>query len=255
MMLPNQPYLSIVIPAYNEERRLPLTLEKVIAFCETQKYDYEVLVVDDGSTDHTVASVEALASSLPQVQIIRNDHRGKGYAVRNGMLAAHGQIILFTDADLSTPIEETERLLSWFSKDYAVVIGSREGVGAQRYGEPGYRHLMGRVFNLVVRLLAVRGIQDTQCGFKAFRHDAAHRIFERVQLYGEKAGVVTGSMVTGFDVEVLFLARKLGYPIKEVPVQWYYANESKVDPLQDSLRNFRDVVRVRWNDLRGRYRE
>jgi len=249
-----RPYLSIIIPAYNEERRLPRNLKRVISYCQDRQYDYEILVVDDGSTDGTVKSVETIAADLPQVQVICNEHRGKGYTVRTGMLAATGRYVLFTDADLSTPIEEIESVLPWFDQGYDVVIGSREGAGARRYDEPSYRHLMGRIFNLVVRMLAVRGIQDTQCGFKAFRREAARQIFHRVQLYGEDAGIVKGSMVTGFDVEVLFLAQKMGYRIKEIPVQWYYANESKVDPLQDSLRNFQDVVRVRWNELRGRYK-
>jgi len=249
-----KPYLSIVIPAYNEERRLPRNLKKVLAYCDVQPFDYEVIVVDDGSVDGTASAVETIAGDHPHLRLIRNEHRGKGYTVRSGMLAARGQFVLFTDADLSTPIEETDRLLSWFDKGYDVVIGSREGIGARRYDEPGYRHLMGRIFNYVVRLLAVRGIQDTQCGFKAFRQEAAQQVFRRLQLYGEDTGLAQGSMVTAFDVEVLFLAQKLGYRIKEMPVEWRYSNESKVDPVRDSIRNFQDVVRVRWNDLRGRYR-
>lgn len=254
MRTTDRPHISIVIPVFNEERRLPHTLERIIAYCEAQPYDYEVLVVDDGSEDRTVAVAEAIAANHPRVGVIRNEHRGKGYTVRTGMLAAQGQYVLFTDADLSTPIEETGQLLTWFEKGYDIVIGSREGSGARRYDEPLYRHLMGRVFNYVVRLLAVRGIQDTQCGFKAFRQQAAQQVFRRLQLYGEGAGIVKGSMVTAFDVEVVFLAQKLGYRIKEMPVAWHYSNESKVDPLRDSIRNFRDVLRVRWNDLRGRYK-
>lgn len=243
----------MVIPAYNEERRLPQTLARVHEYLGAQPYPFEIVVVDDGSTDGTARAVEVFARDRPNVRLIKNDHRGKGYTVRTGMLAAQGHIILFSDADLSTPIEDIEKLLPWFERGYDIVIGSREGVGAQRIKEPFYRHLMGRVFNLIVKLLTVRGIEDTQCGFKAFRDDVAQDIFTRVQLYGEHARRVSNGMVTAFDVEVLFIAKKAGYRIKEVPVQWRYGTETKVNPLKDSWRNFRDVVLVRWNDLRGRY--
>jgi len=245
--------LSVVIPAYNEERRLPKTLERITAYLQEQDYPAEIIVVDDGSEDDTVSIVERFIADHPNMSLIKNDHRGKGYAVRTGMLRARGQYVLFSDADLSTPIEEVARLLPWFDEGYDVVIGSREGPGAKRYGEPPYRHLMGRVFNLIVRLLAVRGIRDTQCGFKCFRRDVARDLFSRVRLYGPEAGTVADSMVTAFDVEVLFLAQKIGYGIKEVPVEWHYFAESKVNPIKDSIRNFRDVCRVRLNDLRGVY--
>ncbi len=212
-----------------------------------------MIVVDDGSRDQTAQVVEAFRSQHPSVTCIRNDHRGKAYAVRTGVLRARGDRVLFSDADLSTPIEETARLLDWFERGYDIVIGSREGAGARRIDEPFYRHLMGRVYNFVVRALTVRGINDTQCGFKAFRHDVAKEIFNRVQLYGDRAGVIRNSMVTGFDVELLFIAQKAGYGIKEVPVAWQYGTESKVSPIKDSWRLLRDVLRVRWNDWLGRY--
>lgn len=213
----------------------------------------EVIVVDDGSTDETAHVVSAFAQEHPPVRLVRNDHRGKGYTVRTGMLAARGHILLFSDADLSTPIEDLEKLMPWFERGYDVVIGSREGAGAQRIKEPFYRHIMGRVFNFVVRLLTVKGIQDTQCGFKAFRDEVGRDVFSRVQLYGEDARQVQNGMVTAFDVEVLFIAVKSGYRIKEVPVQWQYGTETKVNPLKDSWRNLKDVLAVRWNDLRGKY--
>ncbi len=249
----DRPFLSVVIPAYNEERRLPQTLQSVVDYLARQSYASEVIVVDDGSRDQTAQVVESFRALHPSVVLIRNDHRGKGYAVRTGMLAAQGHIVLFSDADLSTPIEEIAQLLLWFEHGYGLVIGSREGSGAKRIHEPFYRHMMGRVFNFIVRLLTVRGIDDTQCGFKAFRDDVARDLFTRMKLYGENAQAVTGSMVTGFDVEVLFLGYKSGYKIKEVPVEWRYGNESKVNPLKDSFELFRDVLRVRWNDLRGMY--
>lgn len=249
----NRPLVSVVIPAYNEERRLPQTLTRVHEYLAAQTYSSEILVVDDGSTDHTTRAVQDFAREHPNVHLIENDHRGKGYTVRTGMLAARGHIVLFSDADLSTPIEDLEKLLPWFERGYDIVIGSREGAGAQRIQEPFYRHMMGRVFNFVVQLLTVRGIQDTQCGFKAFRDDVAQDIFSRMLLYGTNTQKIRGGMVTAFDVEVLFIGSKSGYRIKEVPVQWRYGTETKVNPLKDSYRNFRDVLHVRWNDLRGLY--
>jgi dolichyl-phosphate beta-glucosyltransferase len=248
-----QPFLSIVIPAYNEERRLPGSLEKVLAFLHTKDYPAEVIVVDDGSTDNTVGVVEGFIARYPLVSIIKNDHRGKGYAVRTGMLAARGTCVLFSDADLATPIDEVDRLLAFLEDGYDIAIGSREGMGAQRINEPGYRHLMGRVFNLLVRLVAVGGFQDTQCGFKCFRREVVQDLFQRVQLYGAEAGPARGGMVTGFDVEVLFLALKSGYKVKEVPVQWHYGANTKVNPMLDSARMFTDVLRVRLNHWRGKY--
>ncbi len=253
MNVTNLPLVSVVIPAFNEERRLPQTLARVHEYLAQQSYPAEILVVDDGSTDNTVRVVEAFAREHPMVRLIKNNHRGKGYTVRTGMLAAHGHIVLFSDADLSTPIEDLEKLLPWFERGYDVVIGSREGAGAQRVQEPFYRHIMGRVFNFVVQLLTVRGIEDTQCGFKAFRDEVAQDVFSRMLLYGDDAKPVSGGMVTAFDVEVLFISAKSGYRIKEVPVRWRYGTETKVNPLKDSWRNFRDVVKVRWNDMHGLY--
>lgn len=247
------PFLSIVVPAYNEQQRLPKTLESIFAWIIEQRLDAEVIVVDDGSTDATVAIIEPLQAHRPYLHIIRNDHRGKGYAVRTGALVAQGEYILFCDADLAVPLNEWFKFAAAFGEGYEVVIGSREGVGAQRLGEPRYRHVMGRIFNFVVRLVAVGGIQDTQCGFKAFRNAVARDLFNNVQLYGVHAQPIQGAAVTAFDVEVLFLARKRGYRIKEVPVMWRYGTETKVDPLRDSWRNVQDVLLVRWHALRGRY--
>lgn len=224
-----------------------------MTFVASQSFDAEVIVVDDGSTDGTVPQITPIQSRNPQIRIVRNDHRGKGYAVRTGMLLAQGRYVLFTDADLAVPLSEWSKIAPLLEAGWDVVIGTREGLGARRIGEPRYRHFMGRVFNTLVRLVALGGIQDTQCGFKAFHREAAQHIFNSVQLYGPGAKVVSGAAVTAFDVEVLFLARKSGYRIKEVPVIWQYGEETKVDPLRDSWRNFSDVLRVRWNDLRGRY--
>jgi hypothetical protein len=172
------------------------------------------------------------------------------------MLAASGRFVLFTDADLPTPLEELGKMLPLLEAgDYDVVIGSREGLGARRLGEPWYRHVMGRVFNGLVRALVVGGFHDTQCGFKLFTNRAARDLFSRLQLYGENARAIKGSALTGFDVEVLFLAVRLGYRVKEQPVEWRYGEQSKVSPLRESVRMFLDVARVRLNDWRGRYRQ
>lgn len=241
------------MPAYNEERRLSTTLAKITAFLQTKSYASELIVVDDGSDDGTACQVVELTASNPILRLIRNEHRGKAFTVRTGMLAAAGHYVLFTDADGATPISEVDKLLLPLEQDCDVAIASREGAGAQRHAEPWFRHVMGRVFNWIVRTLAVPGIHDTQCGFKAFRHAAAQDLFGHMQLYGAEAGAVRGAVLTGFDVEILFMARKWGYRIAEVPVQWYYGADSKVHPLKDSWRNLKDVLRVRWNDARGRY--
>ncbi|MBF6613774.1 MAG: glycosyltransferase family 2 protein [Chloroflexi bacterium] len=247
-------YLSVVVPAYNEAARLPSTLAKVMAYLERCEHPYEVLVVDDGSADKTPEIVEDLAVSHQHLSLIRNPHRGKGYAVRTGMLRAQGRFILYSDADFSAPIEEVEKLLPFLEDKYHIAIGSREGAGSARYDEPFYRHLMGRVFNTFVRLVALPRFNDTQCGFKAFRRDAAHTLFRSLHLYGDNAADVEGAMVTGFDVEVLYLALKWGYKVKEVPVKWYYSKGANVQPLKDTYRMLKDIAKVRANELRGLYK-
>ena len=240
----DRPFLSIIIPAHNEERRLPRSLEKIVAFLEKQDYQAEVIVVDNGSRDNTSGVVEGFMARYPFISLIREERRGKGLAVKLGMLAARGEYLFLCDADLSMPIEEVAKFLPPQLEDYDVAIASREVEGARRYGEPPHRHLMGRVFNLIVRLLAVRGFQDTQCGFKCFRREVARDIFSRQTMEG-----------WGFDVEVLFIAQKRGYRIVEVPINWYYMANSRVRPIRDSIRMFREVLQVRINDWRGVYDE
>ncbi len=238
----DRPFISLVVPAYNEQGRLPATLEKLREYLARQSFSYEVLVVDDGSLDGTADLVEKAAADFPGLRLLREPHRGKGHAVRQGMLAAEGRYVMFCDADFSMPVEEVPHFPEAMLGPQAIAIASREVKGARRIGEPKHRHLMGRVFNLIVRVLAVPGLQDTQCGFKCFSRDAAQRIF-RMQ-------VIDGF---GFDVEVLYVARKLGLGITEVPISWYYSPSSRVDPIRDTLRMFNDVLQVRANDRHGLY--
>ena len=247
--------LSVVVPAYNEARRLPDTLRQILAFLEQQPYKAELIVADDGSSDDTAAIVEEYAATHAMVRLLRLDHRGKGYAVRAGALASRGAIVLLCDADLAVPIEDWVRLQQPLEHGYHVAIGSREGMGASREGEPWHRHVMGRVFNFVIRVIAIGGFQDTQCGFKAMHAPVARDLFGRVQIYGDNAPPVRGAAVTAYDVELLYLAVKRGYRVAEVPVPWRYGEETKVSAVRDSWRNLRDVVRVRWNALRGAYRD
>lgn len=248
----SRPFLSIVIPAYNEENRLPATLAAVTEYLEARPYSSEIIVADDGSTDCTLNIARAYRPSTDEYRVLNMPHRGKASTVRDAILAASGEIVMFTDADLSTPMPYLDRLLHALADGADVAIGSREGDGSRRVGEPVYRHAMGRVFNAVVRMLAVPGINDTQCGFKAFKAQAAHDVFAVARLHSDD-GPISGPRVTGFDVEILYLARKRGYKIVEIPVEWTHVAGSKVAPVRDSVRMFADVVRVRYNALRGRY--
>lgn len=222
---------------------MPASLERITTYLAAQPYTSEILVVDDGSRDATAAVAEAFRAKYPDLRVLREPHRGKGGAVKAGMLAAQGAHLFLCDADLSMPIEQLERFVALAKSGYDIAIASREAPGARRIGEPAYRHLMGRVFNLIVRLLAVPGLQDTQCGFKCFRHDVAKQIFRLQTMDG-----------FGFDVEILFIARKYGFHITEVPIDWYYGPSSRINPIRDTIKMFKEVLEVRWNDLQGRYR-
>lgn len=239
----SNPFLSIVIPAYNEERRIILTLERIVKYLGAQTYAAEVLIVDDGSTDRTTAVVREFSRNHPQVRVITNPHRGKGYAVKTGMLAASGEYRFPCDADLAMPIEQIARFLPPQLTDFDLAIGSREAPGSRRFHEPAYRHIMGHVFNSIVRLVAVSGFKDTQCGFKCFTKEAATTLFPLQTLDG-----------FAFDVEILFLAKKRRLRIAEVPIDWYHNTESRVRPARDTVNMFRDALSVRWNYWRGRYR-
>ncbi len=231
-------HLSVVIPAYNEEDRISRTLNRVVEYLAGQDYRWEVLVADDGSTDATAEAVHQVGGPL-SVKVLPLEHRGKGWAVRHGMLAASGRFRLLCDADLSVPIEQVERLMPPMGPEVDIAVGSREAPGAARYGEPSRRHVMGRVYNGLVRRLAAPGLADTQCGFKCFRDHAATQLFGRQTMDG-----------FAFDVEVLYLARRLGLSIAEVGVDWYYQEHSKVRPIRDSLAMTLDLFRVRWRHRR-----
>jgi len=237
-----QPFLSIVIPAYNEEMRITQTLNTVMDYVRGRDYSWEIVVADDGSQDGTAALVEAAARENPEIRLVRLGHGGKGWAVKNGMLQAQGQYRFLADADLSMPIEHLEKFLPPNLTDFDIAIGSREALGARRFDEPAGRHIMGRAFNGMVQLLAVRGFTDTQCGFKCFKARVVETLFPLQRARG-----------FGFDVEILFLAQKLGMSIKEVPIDWYYYEGSKVKPLRDSFLMLNDLLSVRWNSLRGKY--
>jgi dolichyl-phosphate beta-glucosyltransferase len=247
--------LSIVIPAYNEQARIGASLQTIVdALPElVEGGEWEVIVANDGSTDETARIVEAMATDIPQLWLLTLPHRGKGATVRDGILAARGAYVLFSDADLATPITEARKLICALHEGAEVAIGSREAPGSARINEPLLRHAMGRVFSQAVQLILMRQFADTQCGFKAFTREAADRIFSQVALYSNNAPVLTRAAVTGFDVEVLYLALRYGYQIAEVPVEWHYRPHSKVSPARDSYELLRDVVRVRRNALRGVY--
>jgi dolichyl-phosphate beta-glucosyltransferase len=235
------PLLSIIIPAYNEERRLPNSMTQILDWMQRVPYEVEIIVVENGSTDRTTEVAEAFARQHPNVRVIHSG-KGKGRAVQTGVYAGRGDYLFICDSDLSMPIAEVEKFLPPQLNGYDVAIGSREAPGAQRFDEPSYRHLMGRVFNFIVRTLAVPGFSDTQAGFKMFRRKAALDIFPYMTIMGWT-----------FDVEALYIALKQGKKVVEVPINWYFDEDSRVDPLKDTWRMFWDVITIRLNDRRGVY--
>ena len=247
------PSLSLIIPAYNEAVRIADTLAEAAAYLADQPYRSELLLVDDGSTDGTAAIARRFVAAHPDARLLSIAHAGKAVAIRAGMRAARCDQIAFSDADLATPLSYLAELRAAVANGCDVAIGSREGIGARRLGEPLYRHLMGRVFNLLVRTLLLPGIQDTQCGFKLFTREAVTVLLDRARLYRTDAAV-SGPRVTAFDVELLVIARRRGLRICPIPVVWTYGTQTKVNPVRDTWQNVRDVLLVRWNDWRGRYR-
>lgn len=234
--------LSIVIPAYNEAHRLPESLQRIRDWLAERPYSAEVIVVDDGSEDDTAAVVRAAMEAWPALSLRVAPHAGKGAAVHEGILAAQGILVAFADADLSMPVGELERLSMVAEEIGGVAIASREAPGARRYGEPWYRHTMGRVFNRLVQLLVLPGIQDTQCGFKCMPREIAVKLSAKQTISG-----------WGFDVELLAIARRHGFAIREVPIPWYYMANSRIRLAQDTINMFRDVLSIRANLRGGRY--
>lgn len=241
-MDPRPVTLSIVVPAYNEARRVGSTLERLTAYLAPRHETFEIRVVDDGSEDETARVVAACADALPGIVLQREPHRGKGGAVRAGMLRAQGAWRFLCDADLSMPVEELARFLPPVLEHFDVAIATREGAGARRVGEPFLRHVTGRMFNLLVQRLAVPGIEDTQCGFKMFTARAAATVFPHVTIDG-----------WAFDIEVLFLARRAGLRIVEVPIEWHYREESRLSMSRDAIGMLREVLEIRARARRGGY--
>ena len=235
-------FLSIVIPAHNEETRLPGTLEQVFRFLGQQSFTSEVLVIENGSNDRTFEIAQAFTKQHANLRVIQNDWRGKGRAIQRGISEAQGEYIFLCDADLSMPIEEINKFIPPQLQDVDIAIASREAPGAVRYNEPYYRHFTGRVFNTLIRLLVLPELQDTQCGFKCLRARAARDIFRYQTLTG-----------WAFDVELLYIARHHKYQIVEVPIHWYFNADSKISIFRDSLRMFLDLLAIRRNARRGLY--
>lgn len=238
------PTYSIVLPAYNEGARIAASLEKILAYAADRGWDAEVIVVNDGSSDDTAEIVRRLAVKHPMLRLLENPgNRGKGYSVRNGMLHARGDVLLFSDADLSSPIAEADKLFSAIAEGTDIAIGSRwlqSELQIQR--QPLYRQLFGRIFNLALRLVLGLNFKDTQCGFKAFTRPAAQAIFPVQQI--ER---------WGFDPELLYLAKKFHFTVREVPVAWAHREGTRINPLRDGLRMFGELLKIRWNMLSGKY--
>jgi dolichyl-phosphate beta-glucosyltransferase len=236
------PLISIIIPAYNEENRLPRALEQIFTFLEKQTFAFEVVVVENGSVDRTLEIANEFAKNKPNLLVIHEDAKGKGIAVKRGVLAAHGEYRFICDTDLSMPIEEITKFYPPKLDDFDIAIGSREAQGSIRYDEPSYRHVGGRLVNLLIRMLILPGFQDTQCGFKCFRAESTKILFEQQTLFG-----------WSFDIELLYLARKKNLRIKEVPINWYFDADSKVNAIRDALRMISDIFQIHLNSMRGRY--
>jgi dolichyl-phosphate beta-glucosyltransferase len=242
--VPGYPTSSIVIPAYNESARIDATLREVLDCIRTEGWNAEVIVVNDGSTDSTARQVLDFAVSAPEVRLLENPgNRGKGYAVRHGLLQAQGEIVIFTDADLSAPIRQAELLFAAIRDGADIAIGSRWlDRSRQVHRQPLYRQLLGRCFNLITRTVMGLRFRDTQCGFKAFTREAAQTVFQLQTIEG-----------WGFDPEILFIATKRHLRIEEVPVTWGHDERTKISYLRDGFHMLREVAIIRWNALRGRY--
>jgi dolichyl-phosphate beta-glucosyltransferase len=235
------PFFSIIIPAHNEQNRLPGTLEQIFYFLKQQSFRSEVIVVENGSTDRTHEVAQQFAKQHENLLVLQSE-KGKGAAVQRGMFKATGDYRFMCDADLSMPVDEIVKFIPPKLQAFDIAIASREAKGAVRYNEPSYRHLGGRGINFIIQTLILPGLNDTQCGFKCFRAEVAEDIFNRQTLHG-----------WSFDIELLYIARKHGYRIVEIPIHWYHFSDSKVSALRDSVRMIQDIFRIRANARRGLY--
>lgn len=245
-------YLSVVIPAYNEVNNLKRgVLNSVYEYLSSCDYKWEVLVVDDGSSDETAEMVESFAKTHKDFRLMREPHRGKGGTVIAGMLEAKGDLILFADMDQSTPIDQVEKLIAEVNKGADIAIGSRKG----RPGQPIVRKIMAYGWMILRTLILRLPYKDTQCGFKLFRREVARKIFKKMKIFNDKIMEHSGASVTAaFDLEILYIARKIGYKVSEVPVEWYeYGERRAVNPIKDSYEGLRDLLKVRWNAIKGEY--
>jgi glycosyltransferase involved in cell wall biosynthesis len=240
------PFLSLIIPAYNEAQRLPNTLKQVRSYLQAQPYDSEILVIENASQDDTYVVAQEFAIkhqdvNLP-INVLREKEKGKGNAVKKGMFSAKGEYRFMCDADLSMPVSEINRFLPPILNDFDIAIASREAMGAVRYDEPAYRHLVGRVFNTLIRILALPDLNDTQCGFKCFRASIAEELFNELTISG-----------WSFDVEILYLAQQRGYRIVEIPIPWYFNPNSHISVIKDSFQMALDIFKIRLRDRNKAY--
>lgn len=244
---------SIVIPAYNEADKISSTLTQVVNFMRNFSAEFEIIVVDDGSKDNTAQTVSDYKRENREVVLIKNIHMGKGPALSVGVKKAKGKYIYIADADLSTPISELKKLSVWLiDHEYDIVIASREGRGAERVDEPFYRHLMGRVFNTLVQFLILPGIKDSQCGFKLFRSAVAKKLFDNLEISSVTKEIKI-AYTGAWDVELLYIAKLLGYTIKEVPVKWIFVRTTRVSPLRDSIKMIKEILHIKKKALFGKY--
>lgn len=236
------PFLSVIVPLHNEERRLPLCMARLMTYFSEQDYEMEIILVENGSQDQTLALAEQYAEANENIRVLRVAERGKGRAVRAGMLAAGGEWRFICDVDLSMPIEEIEKFMATGHEGYDIMIGTRQGVGAQRIGEPHYRHMMGRIATWIIKLTAISRFEDTQCGFKMFRAAVVNDLFSIQRMKG-----------IGFDVELLYVAIRRGYRIAEISITWYFDPDSRMRLISDSLNLLREIWQIRQHARRGDY--
>ncbi len=247
-------YVSIIIPVYNESNKIIDTLQETYAFMLNNFLNFEIIVVDDGSNDNTVILVEEFIKQKCGIKLIKNVHKGKGHTVWTGMMASGGEYVCMCDADLATPIKE---LISFIGElkvsEDSIAIASRAINGSNRVGEPFYRNMIGRVYNLLVQVIVLPGIKDSQCGFKVFKGDVARDIFRSLKIYGNASKEISSAFFGAFDVEVLYVAKKKGYKYKEIPVRWIFVETSRLNFLYNSFFMLKDTLQIRINDWRGFY--